>query len=143
MSEENKSKSSYSEEIANIICDRISYGESLRTICKDADMPACSTVFKWLNDIDGFSEQYARARETQVEGLIDELVEIADEADQEAGAVAQAKLRIDTRKWFITKVAAKKYGDKVDVTSNGGSINTPTIIKLVSGNDDSDDSITT
>lgn len=116
--------STYTNELADLICERIAAGESLRSICKDDGIPASSTIFKWLNENKEFSEQYARAREAQVEGLIDELVEIADETDQEAGAVAQSKLRIDTRKWFISKVAPVKYGESLQI---GGSDALPPI----------------
>jgi hypothetical protein len=31
-------------------------------------------------------------------------------------------LQVDARKWFASKVAPKKYGDKTDITSNGNTI---------------------
>jgi len=60
--------SSYTETFADEICRRIAEGETLKQICRDEDMPARSTVQKWvLDDVQGFSGKYARAREIQLE----------------------------------------------------------------------------
>jgi len=115
MSDEQKTgrPSEFDQEIANEICDRIAAGESVRKICKSDGMPAQSTIYKWLNDIDGFSEQYARARESQAEMYAEDIIGIADASSEEAGAVAKARLRVDARKWYASKVAPKKYGDRI------------------------------
>ena len=69
----------YSQELVNTICTRLSLGESLRSICRDDDMPAQSLIYLWLNRHPDFLEQYTRAREEQAETHADEIVEIADE----------------------------------------------------------------
>ena len=119
----------YSDELATTICARIASGESVRSICQDDDMPVKSTVMLWL--IDGehqfFSDQYAKARQIQAETLADELFDIADDGTNDwmkrAGkdgeeayilngeAVARSRLRVDTRKWFLSKVLPK-FADK-------------------------------
>lgn len=117
----------YTDEVADIICTRIAEGESLRSICKGEDMPALSTVFRWLNMVPTFSDHYARAREEQAETLADELVSIADETETkvlmgddgtsilvlDSTAVARNRLRVDTRKWVASKLKPKKYGEKI------------------------------
>ena len=110
--------SGYSDKIANTICERMSNGESVRKICSSPDMPAMSTVFKWLNEKEGFSEQYARAREAQADKYADELVDIADEGSNEDAQIL--RLRMDARKWAASKLAPKKYGDKLDLNHGGG-----------------------
>ena len=124
----------FTKEIAQEICKRISFGESLLQICKADGMPHRSTVHEWIlqEDKKEFADNYARARELQAEFLFDEILEISDEApdkitgeDKSDNARVQAvKLRVDTRKFYISKVLPKKYGDKVDVTSDGKRINT-------------------
>lgn len=116
----------YSNEIADLICERIADGESLRSICSDESMPCRSTVFRWLGLDKAFSDQYARAKEEQAELLADELVDIADEpppltamGSTDSGAVAAMRLRIDTRKWVASKLKPKKYGDKVQTELSG------------------------
>jgi lambda repressor-like predicted transcriptional regulator len=99
-------------------------GESLRKICKTDGMPAASTVFLWLAEDEAFSEQYARAREVQADAMFDEILEIADQYDSlaekiDTDHINRAKLRIDTRKWAVSKMAPKKYGEKLDLTHAG------------------------
>ncbi|OOS01271.1 terminase small subunit [Canicola haemoglobinophilus] len=119
--ENNKKKtgrpSSYMQEVADDICMLLSQGESLRKICERPGMPAQSTIYLWLQENDQFSEQYVRARESQADFLLDEILDIADCATPED--VQIAKLRVDSRKWYITKVAPKKYGDKVTQEISG------------------------
>jgi len=131
-----KKKKKYSDAIAAKICERLADGESLRSICDDEDMPAQSTVFKWLSDNTSFSEQYARAREAQADALFDDILTIADDgrndwmekvnADGEnigwqvnGEATRRSQLRIDARKWMAGKLKPKKYGDKLDLNVSG------------------------
>ena len=119
----------YSDDLAKLICSRIASGESVRSICQDEDMPAKASVMLWL--IDGehqfFSDQYAKARQIQAETLADELFDIADDGTNDwmkrtgkegeeayilnGEAVARSRLRVDTRKWFLSKVLPK-FADK-------------------------------
>ena len=110
----------FTQDTADVICERIAAGESVRQISKSPDMPAQSTIYKWLNENDVFSEQYARARETQAEIYAEEIISIADCSSEEAGAVAKARLQVDARKWYASKVAPKKYGDRIqqDINAN-------------------------
>jgi hypothetical protein len=105
--------SSYTDEIADEICERLAEGESLRAICKSDGMPRMSSVFRWLADEanERFREQYARAREEQAEALADEIVTIADGETPNADS-ARDRLRVDARKWVAAKLKPKKYGDK-------------------------------
>lgn len=132
--------SDYTEELALVICERIAEGESLRAICRDDDMPARSSVFKWLIEHKAFSDQYARAREAQADALFEDILEIADDKSQDVRVVGEderevcntefvqrARLRVDARKWMAGKLAPKKYGEKViqeHTGANGGPIET-------------------
>lgn len=120
----------YTDDIAALIMARIAQGESLVTICKDDGLPARPTVMRWLqnNTHAGFRDNYARAHETQADFYASEIIEIADEIEIEAtyknesvsldvssSAVARNRLRIDARKWYASKLAPKKYGDKLSL----------------------------
>lgn len=100
----------------------------MRTICSAENMPAMSAVFRWISIHPEFEEQYARAKAAMLEYYADELVEIADdESNDKSGelempnsvAVQRSRLRVDTRKWILSKLAAKKYGDKLDMNLSG------------------------
>jgi hypothetical protein len=101
--------SKYSEELASEICRLLSEGESLRQICERQDMPARSTVNKWLAQKREFADQYALARERQADFYADEMVHLADTAED----VNKARLQIDTRKWVAAKLLPKKYNDRL------------------------------
>lgn len=124
----------YTEAIAATIMARIAQGESLVTICKDEDLPARPTVMRWLkNDTHaGFRDSYAHAHEAQADFYASEIIAIADEectfikhgdGDDEkevevafdSAAVARNRLRVDARKWYASKLAPKKYGDKLSL----------------------------
>lgn len=127
--------SDYTQELAYEICSQLAEGNSLRTICSAEDMPNASTVHSWvLEDKEGFAKQYARAREIQAENMFDEILEIADESrieivggdDKADNARVQAqRLRVDSRKWYLSKVLPKKFGEKLDMTTNGKDIPQP------------------
>ncbi|MGX7895480.1 terminase small subunit-like protein [Tsuneonella sp. HG222] len=105
--------SAFTQEIADSICERLADGESLRAICTDPDMPATSTVCRWLSLDKTFSEQYAHARELQADALFDDCLAIADKTTLKAAEdVNERKLQIDTRKWMAGKLKGK-YSDKV------------------------------
>ena len=126
--------SSFTKETADIICERISNGESLREICRSDDMPSKTTVMRWLGSNEAFRDQYARAREAQADHFADEILEIADDGTndwmtrgvgEDATTVpdhehiSRSKLRVDARKWLMSKMAPKKYGDRVETVHSG------------------------
>ena len=119
---------SYTPELGPLICDGLASGKSLRRVCDDEAMPDKSTVVRWLLRVedpafDDFRAQYASARAVQYELMVDDVVDIADDSTndyvlQATGegaelakfnpeAVARARLRVDTRKWFLSKVLPK------------------------------------
>lgn len=122
--------SEYSPEVGDAICELIMDGKSLREICSPEGMPDKSTVFRWMFRHEEFRDQYARAKEAQAENFADELMEIADDASGDVSGeldmpngvnVQRARLRVDTRKWVMSKLLAKKYGEKLDL-NHGGTV---------------------
>lgn len=99
------------------VCEQIANGKSLREICEPEGMPAPSTIVGWLVEDDALSEQYTRARERQADFYADEIIEIADQAKNEDAQIA--RLRVDARKWKASKLAPKRYGDKVTNEHSG------------------------
>jgi hypothetical protein len=106
--------SKFSDALASAICARLSEGESLVRICEDRAMPARRTVLKWMSTDTNFCTSIARAREEQAEHLAEEIVTIADTCTD----AHKARLQIDARKWYASKLAPKKYGDKLDLSAH-------------------------
>ena len=148
----------YSEELAQEICRHIADCVSLRTIAAMEGMPTAATIMSWLADGSKpeFLEQYARAREAQADKMAEDILTIADEecttvrADKhgtkdddgagntavvfDATAVARNKLRVDARRWLASKMAPKKYGDKVQAEltgAGGGAIQVASTVTFV------------
>jgi hypothetical protein len=133
----------YSDALADQICARLEQGESLNAICKDDGMPDERTVRGWArDDYKGFFPKYARAREIGYLKVADELLEIADDArndwmdkhirgetirviDDEC--VKRSQLRVETRKWLLSKMLPKVYGDKLQTEHSGSVAVTDTV----------------
>lgn len=136
--EENKNKvgrpTDYTQELADKICEQLSQGMSLRSICLDDDMPSGVSIFAWLRKYPEFLKQYERACDERTESqqeiildLGDKAIEHAEEADPKASnaIVSAYKLKSDNLKWSMSKMKPKKYGDKIDMTTNGKDLPTP------------------
>jgi hypothetical protein len=130
----------YTAKIADEICARLAEGESLNRICAADRMPQESTVRHWaLEDREGFFAKYAQARLLQAQLMFDEMLVIADDGTNDTyvdgegnertdhDVIARSKLRIDTRKWWLARVAPKFFGDRIShelTGKDGGPIET-------------------
>lgn len=127
--------SKYTDKLADKICQMIAQGQSVRSICAKKDTISMQTFFRWLRENDKFREQYARACEERSYMHAEDIIEIADDATNDymeklegdgyifnSENVQRSRLRIDTRKWLMSKLNPKVYGDKLDMTTNGNDI---------------------
>jgi len=104
----------FTQEIADEICERLAHGETLRKMILDDHMPASSAIYRWLESNESFREQYAQARVKQADYYAEMIV---DEAFNSHDA-SIGRLRMDALKWAASKIAPKKYGDKIELESN-------------------------
>ena len=128
--------SSFTQEIADAMLARLSVGESLRSICEEDGFPSKVTVLHWLSANIEFRTQYSHAKELAAEAIAEELFEISDDGRNDwmqrlafKGAlpswepcgehINRSRLRVDTRKWYLSKIMPKKYGDKVQQEVSG------------------------
>ena len=124
----------YTEELADEICSLLAEGLSMRTVCNPDDMPNKSTVFRWIRTIPEFNDQYARAKEESADAMLEETMDIADEGTNDwmeandpenpgyklnGEHIQRSRLRVDTRKWMMSKMKPKKYGDKITTEHTG------------------------
>lgn len=117
--------SDYMPEVADDICALLASGESLVKVCKRPGMPDKSTVFRWIAAHDDFRDKYAKATEARADAIFEEMFDIADDVIPDSAEVAKARLRVDTRKWALSRMNPRKYGDKVTnelVGKDGGAI---------------------
>lgn len=133
--------SSYTQEKADLICELLAEGKSLRSVLRDnPDLPDMKTIFKWMREHEIFLQQYARAKQEAADAMAEEILEIADddskdkvEGKSDMGVIMRSRVRIDTRKWLMSKMKPKKYGDKLDLTTEGKALPTPILGDLVKG----------
>ena len=123
----------YKEEDIKIIfesiCERIENGEAVRNILKNDNMPSSKTFFKWIYEDEEKVKRYARAKEIYAETMFEDIILISDGTGDDVlidedgkeninyNIIQRDKLRTDNRKWVLSKLNPKKYGDKIDVTS--------------------------
>lgn len=136
------------DECFDWIIAHIEEGNSLISALNTNGMPSTSTFYLWLDEkdeegnltaeADEKSKRYARACEVRELKMLDEIIEIADKQGEDVivtdegeitnhNVINRNRLQIDARKWYLSKLNPKKYGDKTDLTSNGETIQTPPI----------------
>lgn len=124
----------YDPSLAQEILELLADGLTLNAICADKRFPAPRTVRRWaMNVSHPFAPLYARAREVGYHSIADDIFDQADDGrndwmerndpDNPGWAfngenVQRSKLRVETRKWFLSKCLPKIYGDKVDLNLN-------------------------
>ena len=124
------------EEIKNCFSKIISYIEvdkmSLRSALSQSNMPSNETFYKWLDEDKDKTKQYARACNKRADLIFEDILDIADESHSDKKVledgrevidnevVQRSRLRIDARKWMLSKMNPKKYGDKIQQEHSGG-----------------------
>ncbi len=113
------------------------------------EAPTSSQILDWISTEPALAEQYALAREAGYRMIADEILSISDEnytiveedVVDEAGvpvvdgdgmrlqrrvkvplsseAIQRNRLRIDSRKWMLSKMLPKVYGDKLHTEHTG------------------------
>jgi hypothetical protein len=128
--------SKYTKALIEEVCERLSKGEPLAAICRDEHMPGLRTIYDWMEGNAEVSASIAHAREIGEEALLSGCLDIAYEPTEktqfgtyDGGHIQDKKLRIDTTLKLLAKWNPKKWGDKVDVTSDGKAMPTVTIVR--------------
>lgn len=121
--------------IVNNVCDDVSNGITTRKAILKQGIPF-KTFYEWIDNDEEKSKQYARATELRAEYLAEEILTISDSTEDDVitdengtpitnhGIIQRDKLRVDTRKWLMSKMMPTKYSDKmnIDHTTNGKEI---------------------
>ena len=105
--------STFTDELAAEICERIAMDESLVKICEGENMPSTNTVYRWLHDKPDFRDNYVRARGDQAHTVADQAKKVRD--DLLAGLIDHqtANALLNFIKWETGKRNPKTYGDKI------------------------------
>ena len=122
------------DKIMNDIFKVIESGASLRTAIKQLKTIDVTTFYVWLNSESEESKRYARTYasscEQRAETMFEEIIDIADNVGCDMiqnsdgvlvvnhAVIQRDRLRVDARKWNLSKMLPKKYGDRqiIDAT---------------------------
>ena len=109
------------------IIQDIENGLSLRASLRIGDKASSRTFYKWLDEDEAKVKQYTRATTERAEQIFEDILEIADDQEDDVykdadgneqtnhNVINRAKIRIDSRKWMLGKMNPKKYSDKIQV----------------------------
>lgn len=132
-----KPRITFSEELISTIFNRVSNGESINKNCSTPDMPCRNSFFEWVDKSEDVQRRYQLAIIARTDFYAEEIIAISDDGSKDTyldgdgnertdnEVVARAKLRIDARKWFVSKMNPKKYGDKLELS---GDANSPLVV---------------
>lgn len=110
------------------VCERVANCEFLEDIAKSCDVSR-GTLSLWLSRDDNVT-MYARARDLQADKMADDIIKIADDGENDTytddqgqvktnqDVIARSRLRVDARKWLASKMAPKKYGEKLELAGD-------------------------
>lgn len=126
-----KARKLRTQENANLICRIIEDGGSLRDAASILSV-AEGSITNWIREdtSNGGAEigvQYARAIEIRAEHMATELLSIADDKGFmkhpmiASALVNQQRLAVDSRKWLLSKMLPRKYGDRIEVAGDASA----------------------
>jgi hypothetical protein len=142
----------YNEEYAAIALNALHDGITLRECCRTQQktnprFPNPSVIYAWATDnTAGFASRYAHARRAQALHWAEEIVEIAEDGTNDyierrkldgtivkivdSECVQRSKLRVDTRKWLLSKLCPE-FADRVQhqtLGANGVPVDPPSAV---------------
>lgn len=117
-----------------LILSCIAEGQSLKQIIDERtreETPCYATWMNWVNDDEKLLDNYTRAREERADKIFDDILKIADDTSRDTIItdtceipntewIARSRLRVDARKWYLSKMDSKRFGDRTNMTLEGG-----------------------
>lgn len=105
------------ELIGDALLDRYAEGEFISKLLKEAGMPRWAVVQEWREEnYYNFGVRYERAKRWHHESLADSM--IPDIADHPTLDSRDKKVRLDIRRWALSKANPEKYGDQLKISGN-------------------------
>lgn len=129
------------EAVFEDILEEIIDGRGIRSILQDKGMPRALSFYTWLKDRPEWQERYAYACELRQELIFEQMMDVAKKPEigveitydhlgmkeVHKDMVQHRNLIVNTMKWQLAKLNPKKYGEKVDLTTDGAKIENPQV----------------
>lgn len=136
------------------VCDRMEECSlGLVHLCKEVGISKRS-FYEYRKTSEEAEKRYARSKYLQLDYIAEETLDIADDGANDLmrivrgdesyeverkEVVNRSRLRVDARKWLLSKLNPKKYGDKIDITSDGDKLQAPPSVLTIQIAKDKDD----
>lgn len=106
-----KRRAHYTVRIANMICEKIALGNSLKSALEEVGplAPAMPTFWRWLDEYPEFLVRYQRARKMQGDIHADVMLDLAAEAINNPSKASAIKVAADILKWQAEIRDPKSY----------------------------------
>jgi hypothetical protein len=123
-------KSKVTDELIDAIMEDVATSHDGMTKILKKHGLGVTRFYEVINENDDWAKKYARAKELQMEFFADEIMEISDDSSGDTQTnedgkeivnhehIQRSKLRVDTRKWLMSKLAPKKYGEAQRIDLN-------------------------
>lgn len=119
------------------VIEMLGEGKQIARICRETGLGKAG-ILEWIESDAERAALASRARARAATALVDEAIEIADEADADhPGELNKAKLRVAVRHWTAERWNRKDYGapnQKAEVTINLHSMHLDALRTRSSGN---------
>lgn len=120
----------YTEDKASLVLAMMTEGMSIKKICETPGLPDPRTIYRWLSANETFRQNYAKAQIDRATVFAEEILEISDDSSDDilvdgdrispnSVSVSRDKLKVDTRKWLMSRLDPKRYGDKITQEHTG------------------------
>lgn len=103
------------------ICRMVASGMLLKTAVKREGVRR-ETFWRWLDADADLRRRFERARVAQAHALAEQAISIADAPVRDHADAVRARTRVDVRKWFVSKLAPKIYGERLQVEQEQHSV---------------------
>lgn len=121
-------------QIESVLAD-LAAGSSLDKACRRADISHATRFMEAVEKDAALAGDYARARSQGWAAMADQLQVIADDKESDPDANSR-RLRVDTRKWLLSKMLPRQYGDKLELThtdaATGAGMSTAELLAIAS-----------
>lgn len=117
------------KKVIDQVCELIADGASLRSICEREDMPDRRNIMRAIAKNEAWAAQYTQACALRTEAWADDIVYAASTPQEgirtkvgpkgtetiTGDMVERSRLEVDAKKWIVSKLLPKKYGDRLNV----------------------------
>jgi hypothetical protein len=133
---DNRQPVEYSDELATRVCKWLAAGKSLRSFCLQPGTPDPSSIVEWTLRRPDFAQRYAQARDIGTDRIAEKILDALDDPDLPPEQVARVRELTNARKWYVSKIAPRRYGDRLDVRQeisgpNGGPIQAQVLLDVL------------